>query len=211
MLLIEERKQVFDYSKRMLTSNLVKGSGGNISLTDAKKTMMAVTPSGVPYDILTSEDIVIVDLEGNKIEGDLNPTSEIAFHLALQNLRPEIHAVVHTHSVHASAVASLGWELPPVHYLIGYAGKRVPLAPYSTFGSQGLSDNIISVIGESNAVLLANHGLVCVGMDLDKAYITAEIIEYVAQIYLLTKSVGNPVILDEKQMEAVLARFENYG
>jgi L-fuculose-phosphate aldolase len=211
MLLRDERKQVVEYSKKLLTSHLVKGSGGNISLSNSEKTILAVTPSGVVYDALEPEDIVILDMAGNQLEGELAPTSEIAFHLALQKLRPEIHAVVHTHSVYATAVACLGWELPPIHYLIGFAGKKVPIAPYSTYGTKELSDNICSVIGQSNAVLMANHGLVCVGTDLEKTFNTAELVEYVAHLYLLTKSVGEPVSLDTHQMEAVLEKFEDYG
>lgn len=211
MLLKGEREQVVEYSRKLITSNLVKGSGGNISLSNSKKTMMAVTPSGVAYDLLQPGDVVILDLDGNQLEGDLAPTSEIAFHLALQKLRPEIHAVVHTHSVYATAVACLGWDLPPIHYLIGFAGVKVPLAPYSTYGTEELSDNICSTIGESKAVLMANHGLVCVGDDLEKAFTTAEMVEFVSQLYLLTKSVGEPVILTSQQMEIITKKFESYG
>lgn len=211
MLLVEEREMVVEYSKKLLTSNLAKGSGGNISLSNTDKTMMAVTPSGVVYDIMKPEDIVVLNMTGEKIEGDLFPTSEIAFHLALQKLRSDIHAVVHTHSPYATAVACLGWELPPIHYLIGFAGEKVPLAPYSTYGTEELSDNICSVIGEYNAVLMANHGLVCVGTDLDKAFMTAEMVDYVAHLFLLTKSVGEPIILDPQQMNDVMEKFKDYG
>ncbi len=211
ILLDFERKQVVDYSKKLLASNLVKGSGGNISLSNAEKTMMAVTPSGVVYDVLEPEDIVILDMDGKKLQGDLEPTSELAFHMALQKLQPEIHAVVHTHSVYATVIACLGWELPAIHYLFGFAGQKVPLAPYATLGTQELSDNICSVIGESKAVLMANHGLVAVGENLDKAFTTAEMVEYVAQLYILAKSVGEPSILDSQQMAAVIDKFKDYG
>ena len=211
MLMKSEREAVLAYSKRLLSSGLVKGSGGNISLGNPDKSMIAITPSGIVYDVMTIEDIVILDLDGNLIEGKRKPTSEMAFHLALQNLRPDIHAVVHTHSDYATAMACLGWALPPVHYLIGYAGNEVPIAPYATYGTQELSDNICSVIGEGNAVLMANHGVVCVGSSLDKAFTTAEMVEYVSHLYLLTKSVGDPVILDKHQMADVLEKFDSYG
>lgn len=211
MHLKKEREAVLIYSKRLLSSGLVKGSGGNISLCNPEKTLMAVTPSGVGYDIMRLEDVVVTDLNGRKVEGNLEPTSEMAFHLALQNLRPDIHAVVHTHSDYATALACLGWALPAVHYLIGFAGKKVPVAPYATYGTQELSDNICSVIGESNAVLIANHGPVCVGPNLEKAFTTAEMLEYVSHLYLLSKSVGEPVILDEHQMDAVMEKFKSYG
>lgn len=211
MVLKTEREAVLFFSKKLLSSGLVKGSGGNISLSNPEKTMMAVTPSGLAYDVMNLEDIVVTDMTGRKLEGDLKPTSEIAFHLALHNLRPDIHAVVHTHSDYATALACLGWELPAVHYLIGFAGKKVPVAPYATYGTQELSDNICSVIGESNAVLIANHGPVCVGPSLEKAFTTAEMLEYVSHLYLLSKSVGEPVILDEHQMDAVMEKFKSYG
>lgn len=211
MLLKQEREAVLFYSKKLLSSGLVKGSGGNISFSNPEKTMMAMTPSGVAYDIMNFGDVVVTDMEGRKIEGNLQPTSEIAFHLALQNLRPDIHAVVHTHSEFATAIACLGWDLPAVHYLIGYAGKKVPVAPYATYGTQVLSENICTVIGESNAVLMANHGLVCVGSDLKQAFSTAEMLEYVSHLYLLTKSVGEPSILNDHQMDAVIEKFKHYG
>ncbi|MDY6847075.1 MAG: class II aldolase/adducin family protein [Chloroflexota bacterium] len=211
MLLKKEREAVLMYSKKLLSAGLVKGSGGNISLCNPEKTMMGVTPSGVGYDIMKLEDVVVTDLNGRKIEGDLEPTSEIAFHLALQNLRPEIHAVVHTHSDYATALACLGWELPAIHYLIGFAGKKVSVVPYATYGTQELSDNICSVMCESNAVLIANHGPVCVGPSLEMAFTTAEMLEYVSRLYLLSKSVGEPVILDDHQMDEVMEKFKNYG
>jgi L-fuculose-phosphate aldolase len=211
MLLRDERASVLEFSKRLLSSGLVKGSGGNISLSNGDKTMIAVTPSGIMYDTMEAEDVVVLDIEGNILEGDLKPTSEIAFHLALQNKRQDIYAVVHTHSVYATAIACLGWELPAVHYLIGFAGSKVPIAPYATYGTQALSDNICAVIGSYNAVLMANHGLVCVGETLEKAFTTAEMVEYVSQLYLMIKSVGNPVILDAKQMHDVMDKFKDYG
>lgn len=211
MLLKDEREAVVAYSKRLISEGLVKGSGGNISLSNQEKTMIAVTPSGVVYDFMKPEDIVIVDKNGYKVEGALAPTSEIAFHLALQNLRSDIYAVVHTHSDYATAVSCLGWELPAIHYLIGFAGSKVPLAPYATYGTQELSDNICAVIGDANAVLIANHGLVSVGPTLDRAFTTAEMVEYVSHLYLLTKSVGDPVQLNAHQMDAVIIKFKGYG
>lgn len=211
MVLFEERQAVVEFGQRLLTTGLVKGSGGNISLCNAEKTLLAITPTGVSYDLMVPEDVVILDMDGHQVDGKLAPSSEIAFHLALLNLRHEIHAVVHTHSDHATAIACLGWELPAVHYLIGYAGRCVPVAPYATYGTNELSENICNTIGDGNAVLMANHGLVAVGKTLEKAFSTAEFIEYVSRLYLLAKSVGEPKILDDAQMAEVLKKFETYG
>ena len=211
MLLINERLAVADYSKKLITSGLVKGTGGNISLSNPEKTLLAITPSGVAYEGLTPEDVVVVDMDGNRVDGQHKPSSEMAFHLALIKQRADIKAVVHTHSEHATALACLRWELPAVHYLIGSAGSVVPLAPYATFGTQALADNICRVIGSGNAVLMANHGLVTVGTNLRKAFNTAELVEYVAKVYLITKSVGTPVQLSLEEIEEVIQRSVGYG
>jgi L-fuculose-phosphate aldolase len=211
MLLLEERKAITDYAKKLLTTGLVKGTGGNISLTNGDKSLVAITPSGVAYETMSQEDVVVVDMEGNRVDGHYLPSSEIGFHLALLRQRTDIKAVVHTHSDYSTALACLRWELPAVHYLIGSAGFNVPLAPYATFGTQALADGICETIGESNAVLLANHGLVTVGVSLGKAFSTAEMVEYVAKLYLITKSVGTPVLLGTDEMQAVLDKFVTYG
>lgn len=211
MLLFEERQAVTEYANKLLTTGLVKGTGGNISLANGDKDLVAITPSGVAYETMCPEDVVVVDMEGNRIEGHLLPSSELGFHLALLRQRPDIKAVVHTHSDCSTAMACLHWELPAVHYLIGSAGFNVPLAPYATFGTQALADGICATIGEGNAVLLANHGLVTVGSSLKNAFSTAEMVEYVAKLYLITKSVGTPVLLGTEQMQDVLRKFSTYG
>ena len=211
MLLENERNLVVEYGKRMLSSGLVKGSGGNISLCSEDKKLMALTPTGVLYDEMQPEDVVVLDLDGNQVDGDKLPSSEISFHLGLANLRSDIFSVVHTHSIHATTVSCMGLELPPVHYLIGHAGGKVPLVPYATFGSKKLAEQVLETFGEGNAVLLANHGMVGVGHSLPKAYAVAEMVEYVSKIYLQALSAGKPVILSEKDMEDVLARFTTYG
>ena len=211
MLLFEERQAVTEYAKKLLSTGLVKGTGGNISLTNADKTLLAITPSGVAYETMVPEEVVVVDMEGKRVDGQLLPSSELGFHLALVNQRPDIQAVVHTHSDYSTAMACLRWELPAVHYLIGSAGFHVPLAPYATFGTQALADGICETIGDGNAVLLANHGLVTVGVSLSKAFSTAEMVEYVAKLYLITKSVGTPVQLSRDEMQAVLDKFVSYG
>lgn len=211
MLLSEERTLVVEFGRKLIRTGLVKGTGGNLSLCGSEKSLMAITPTGVDYEDMKPEDVAVLDLQGSQIDGNLAPSSEVAFHLGLVNLRPDIFAVVHTHSPWATTMACLGWELPAVHYLIGYAGKGVPVAPYATYGTLELSDNICSTIGNENAVLMANHGMVAVGRSLDRAFSAAEMVEYVSQIYLQAKAVGTPMILGEQEMETVLTKFETYG
>lgn len=211
MLLFEERQTVAAYAQKLIASGLVRGTGGNISLTNAEKTMLAITPSGVPYEAMQPEDVVVVDMQGIPLDGALKPSTEMAFHLALVKQRADIKAVVHTHSEYATAMACLHWELPTVHYLIGSAGGAVPLAPYATFGTEELAANICQSIGDKNAVLMANHGVVTVGRNLRKAFSTAELVEYVAKVYLITKSVGNPTLLSLDEISEVIERSAGYG
>ena len=157
------------------------------------------------------EDVVVLDLEGDYVEGIWQPSSEVAFHLDLVKLRPDILAVVHTHSNFATTLACLGWPLPALHYLIGVAGHCVPVAPYATTGTQALSDHICETMGSGNAVLMANHGMVGVGSTLKQAFGVAEMVEYVAQLYVQARSLGEPVILGEPEMDEVLERFKVYG
>ncbi len=170
-----------------------------------------MTPSGIEYFDMNPEDVVIVDPEGAVVDGAMKPTSEMSFQLALHKNRSDITAVVHTHSVYAATIACLNWELPAVHYLCGLLGNKVPLAPYATFGTPELAQNIIASIGNYNAVLLSNHGLVTVGPNLRTAFSAAEELELVARIYYQTKCIGDPVILPDDEMARVIEKFGTYG
>ena len=207
MLLAKEREAVAAYGRKLITHGLVKGTGGNISLSDPEKKYLAISPSGQPYFDIYPEDVIVVDFAGDQVEGNTRPSSELNFHLGLHQLRPEIRAVVHTHSVYATTIACLGWEIPAIHYLVRVAGTSIPCAPYATYGSQELADFICATIGDGNAVLMANHGAVAVGDTLDRAFSRAELVEYLAQLYYQTKSIGTPNLLSESQMEDVLRKF----
>ncbi len=211
MQLQAERQAIVKFGQKMITSQLTTGAGGNLSILDRASGRVAISPSGVEYCDLQPEDVVITDLDGQVIEGQYTPSSELGFHLALYRQRPDINAVLHTHSVYATTIACLGWEIPAVHYLVGFSGHKVPLAPYATFGTPELADNVAACIGDYNALLLANHGLVAVGAELSRAFNTAEEIELVARIYYQTKAVGNPVILPSQEMDRVLDKFATYG
>ena len=211
MLLEEEREAIVTYGRKLITSHLTTGSGGNLSLFNRSENLLAIKPSGVDYFEMRPEDVVVLTPDGRVVEGVKKPSSEVNFHLALLQHRPEINAVVHTHSVYATTIACLNWELPAVHYLVAYSGDKVPLAAYATFGTKELADNILQAIGSFNACLLANHGLVAVGRDLSSAFTVAEEIELVAQIYYQARCIGQPVILPEDEMKRVGEKFKTYG
>jgi L-fuculose-phosphate aldolase len=212
MQLEKERKEIVKFGKKLLTSGLTAGTGGNLSVANRKKNLVAITPSGVDYLEMSPEDVVLVGMEGGLTEtSKYNPSSELLFHLALYRGRQDIQAVVHTHSVYATTLASLGWEIPPFHYLVAYSGKKVPLASYATFGSEQLARNVAEAIGDNNAVLMESHGVITVGATLAKAFEAAEIIEYVARVYYLAKNLGEPTILSDEEMKKVIEKFKGYG
>ncbi|WP_020587983.1 L-fuculose-phosphate aldolase [Desulfobacter curvatus] len=211
MKLKDEREAVVRFGLKMVESGLTTGTGGNLSIIDRNSGTVAVSPSGIEYAALQPQDVVLTDMQGNIMDGKAKPSSELGFHLSLYHRRKDIQAVVHTHSPYAVTMACLGWEIPAVHYLVGFAGKKVPLAPYATFGTLELAEIVAEYIGDYNALLLANHGLVAVGSGMDTAFAVAEEIEFVARIYYQTKSIGNPVILPDEEMDTVLEKFKTYG
>lgn len=197
------------YGKKMKASGLTTGSGGNLSMRTEEGVW--ITPSAMDYEEMEEADILLTDLSGKILKGAGKPSSELGFHLALYRKRPDIHAVVHTHSPSATTLACLGWPLPAVHYLVAWSGKKeVPIAPYATFGTEELACIVAENLKDGYALLLANHGLVTLGGTLDAAFSVAEEIEFVAGIYLGAKSVGEPVILDDEAMEKALERFKDY-
>ena len=212
MKLAQERQAIVDGGRAMVSAGLTAGTGGNLSLICRRRGLIAISPSGVDYTVMRPQDVVLVDLAGRTREGDLKPSSELGFHLILYHRRPQVGAVVHTHSVYATTLACLGWELPAVHYLVGFAGLKVPVAPYATFGTEALAKNVADALGtEYNATLLANHGLVAVGGDLAAALNTAEEVEFVARVFYQAKCVGQPVLLSDGEMTRVIDKFKTYG
>jgi L-fuculose-phosphate aldolase len=211
MLLLRERDDIVCFGRKLLAAGLTTGTGGNLSIVSRSEGLIAISPSGIEYEEMTPADVPVVDLAGAAVEGIRKPSSELDFHRALYRKRPDIRAVVHTHSVYATTMACLNWEIPAVHYLVAFSGLKVPLAPYATFGTPELAANVAESIGEFNAVLLANHGLVTVGENLATAFAVAEEIELVARIYYQAKCIGDPVILPDGEMSRVVEKFASYG
>ena len=205
-----EKEQVVRYGKKLIDRRLTTGSGGNISVCNREKNLVAISPSGLDYYETTPEDIVILDMDGNLVEGKHRPSSEAGMHLAFYKNRADVSGIVHTHSKFATAIACMGWELPAVHYLIGMAGHRVKCTGYATYGSDELAKKALETIGDSNAVLLANHGLIALGEDVDRAFSTAEHLEFVSEVYYLTKTLGTPNILSDENMDEVMKKFGTF-
>lgn len=207
-MLGSERRAIAD--KAIDLMSLTPGRTGNLSLR--RDNHVAIKPTGVPYDGFTAEDVPVVTLDGERVAGKTEPSSETPMHTAVyRELEP--NAIVHTHSPWASTLAILRQPIPPVHYMLALAGTTVPVADYATYGTEELAENAVDAMVDagSEACLLANHGLLALGDDLDDALETAVNVEFTARIYCQAKAFGDPTELSAEEMSAVATKFEGYG
>lgn len=211
MLMKEARDQLIAYGKKLVETNLTKGTGGNLSIFDREAGHMAITPSGIDFFEIQPEDIVIMTLDGDIVEGEQTPSSEWVMHKIFYENREDIDAMIHAHTMYATVMATLRWDLPPSHYMVAVAGKNVRVADYATYGTPELAENAYEAMKDRRAVLLANHGIIAGAQDLLNAFNIVEEVEYCSEVHIKAKSVGEPVILDDAEMTHMLERFETYG
>ena len=209
MLLQNIRKELVEYGKRLVDSELTSGTGGNLSYIDSETGYMAITPSGLDFYKTKEEDIVILALDGTVIEGNRTPSSEWVMHKRIYETRTDINAIIHGHTIYASVLACLREELPATHYMIAVAGETVRVADYASFGSKELAENAAKGMEDRNAVLLANHVIIGGSNNLRNAFNVIEEVEYCAKIYVIAKSIGNPIILPEKEMKFMSEKFKS--
>lgn len=209
---LEEKKELVEYGKKMSAEGLSSGTSGNLSIYLKEEGVVLITPSGIGYFDTEPEDIVVMDLEGNIVEGSKKPSSEWHLHTLFYKNKPEARAVVHTHSKYCTTLSTLRMPIKAVHYVIADAGTdEVPCAPYRRYGTEELAKVAVESAGMSNAVLLANHGIVVCGKNLKSAYGLAKGMEYVAEIQVTAMSVGEPVVLTKEEMDEVMEGFKTYG
>jgi L-fuculose-phosphate aldolase len=211
MLLLNERELLVEYGKKLIDNNLTKGTSGNLSIFNREKELFAITPSGVNYYKTRIEDIVIMDLNGNVVEGNKKPSSEYNLHRIFYVNRDDINVIVHAHTVYSTVLSCLKMSLPAIHYMIASAGKDVRCAEYATFGTEELAKNAYEAMRDRKAVLLANHGVLTAGKDIFEAFSILEDVEYVSELYIKAKNLGEPVIIDDREMEKILEKFKSYG
>ena len=205
MLLERERELVVRYARRLRPDGLVVGTAGNLSVRSGSLT--AVTPTSVDYDELDPASIAVVNVGGLRIDGPLRPSSELPMHLAAYAAR-DTGAVVHTHSPYATALATAGIELPPVHYLSADLGGNVRVAPYATFGSHELAEAVAEGLEGRNAVLLERHGTLTIGETLERAYARAQTLEWLAALFVRASALGPLRPFDDEELELVAARLD---
>ncbi len=206
------RQKIIDLCLEMNSSGLNQGTSGNISARH--KGYMLITPSGVPYDQLKPEHIARLSLDHDRYEwkGPFKPSSEWHFHRAILQAKPSLNAVVHTHSMYSSILSIARKNIPACHYMIAaFGGNSVRCADYATFGTETLSANVLTAMQDRNACLLANHGMIAAGADLDKAMWAAIELETLAKQYYHACLLGGMQILPDSEMATVVEKFKSYG
>ncbi len=202
--------RLLEAARGLAGSGMSPGSSGNLSLR--RGSGFIITPSGVPPDALETASLVRLDREGRVLHGPLPPSSEWPMHAALYRARPDVGAVVHCHSPYATILACARKAIPPLHYMIAVASSdEVPCADYAVFGSEALASRVVAALGKRGATLLANHGQIAVGRDLDHALWIAQEVETLARTYWGTLAIGGPVPLSPGEIDAVSERIGNYG
>jgi L-fuculose-phosphate aldolase len=208
------RREIVVACRRLEADGLVAGTAGNVSVRHGSR--MLITPSGVPYERLRPGDVVAVELEGEvlrfRARAGMVPSSEWRFHRDILRRRPEVGAVVHTHSPHATAFAMCRRPIPAGHYMIAAAGgPTIEVADYATFGTAELSDAALAALEGRTACLLANHGVIATGPTLERALWLAREVEVLARQTAIALQVGTPVLLPDAEIARVAEKFKGYG
>lgn len=213
----KERGEVIETARRMNALGINVNKSGNVSLRAEFNGIegFLITPTGIDYEELEKEDIVFIPFESKELPEGLNrrlPSSEWMMHEAVFNERPDLCAIVHTHSAYATALACQELSIPAFHYMVAAAGAAgIDCAPYALFGTKELADIAAKALSHCNACLLSHHGVLAAEKSLKKALKLAHEVENLAHMYVLTRLLGDPKVLSQQQMSDVLIRFQTYG
>ena len=204
------REAVIAAARSLHEYQLGVGTAGNVSARIEQGYL--ITPTGMDYEATAPADIVSMDMRGNCAKGNLKPSSEWRFHQDIYAARTDIHAIVHTHSPCATALSCTRQDLPAFHYMVaGAGGSSIRCAEYATYGTQELSNHALAALAGRRACLLANHGVIALGKDVESAFKMAQLVEELAKQYLFSRMAGTPVLLDEVEMNVNLEKFRDYG
>jgi len=212
MLLEQLREIVWKCNLELPKNDLVKMTSGNVSGRDAETNLVVIKPSGVSFEDLTPAHMVVVDMDGNVVEGDLKPSTDTDTHLFVYNHRPDVFGMVHTHSVYASTFAVLGQPIPACLTACAMLGGEVPLGGYAPIGGEEIGQEIIDKIGRALAIIMQNHGVFTIGSSPQEATKIAVEVEEVAKITHLAMTRGEPIQLSEDQVDYMVDLYQNrYG
>jgi L-fuculose-phosphate aldolase len=202
------RAEVAETALGLLTSGLIVNTSGNVSVRVGEH--VVITPSGRDYKSLTPRDIAVIDLKGSVVEGEMLPSSETPLHLSVYESNPEVRAIVHAHSIYATAISTVLDLLPSIHYQMVDLGGAVPVAPYRTFGTDELAEVTSQALQGRSAVIMKNHGSLTTAETLDKALGRCVTLEWCSKVYLKALSVGSPNILSADEMALAEKQMESF-
>ncbi len=207
------KQMIIDAGIEMCKKSLTVGTWGNISCRDSETGNIYVTPSGMDYDKLELDDIVVFDKDGERIEGERNPSIEAILHISIYQNRDDVNAVVHTHPTYSTVFGLVEKPIPPItEDFVQIVGKSADCAEYALPGTEELAQNTVDALADKNAVLLKNHGTVCVGPDMAFAFKICDVVEKAAYIYLLSKNLGEPRFIPDDDIKAMQEFVKNdYG
>ncbi len=213
MKLIEERKKILEISKKLIAAGLIHNGQGNVSMYNRESGLAAITPSAVPYEDRELEDICVVDLDGNIVEGKWKPTSETSMHLIYYKKRPDVNAVIHTHAPKATVFGIIGNE--PMPMVLNEAsmgiGGSVPIAPYARPGTKELADVTCKALGDGYAAIMAHHGLITVGPTIDLALTATMAVESTADTIIMVRSMGvEPITMPDDEVKILRELMMGY-
>lgn len=212
MLLTQLREIVCKCNMKLPETDLVRGTSGNVSGRDTETGLVVIKPSGVNFEDLTPESMVVVDLDGNVVEGEFKPSTDTDTHLYVYERRADILGIVHTHSPYASSFAALGQPIPACLTTCGMLGGEVPIGGYAPIGGEDIGQEIIDKIGRSLAIIMQNHGVFTIGSSAQEATKIAVEVEEIAKITHLAMLRGQPIMLTDEQLDYMVDLYRNkYG
>ncbi|WP_054952580.1 class II aldolase/adducin family protein [Flaviflexus massiliensis] len=209
MLYEKERQEVVDTCKFMVAENLVVGTAGNVSIRIGDH--VVISPSGVDYDTMTAEDVVVYDMNGEHVEGRLKPSSELPLHISVYEAT-DAQAITHNHAYASTALGLVVDEIPPSHYYSAMLGGIIRVAPYAEFGTDELAENVSKALEGRSGALMKNHGAITIGPDLKKAVNLLPILEYICEIHLRAMATGADIaLLSDEQIDSAIVGMSSYG
>ena len=204
----DEKKQVLEAAWKMAEKGLVVGTAGNVSLRlppEGDRELLAITPSSLYHSSLNIDDIQILDFRGKTVLGNLTPSVETGLHIGIYKSRKNVNAVMHTHSVYASAVSAAGLDIPPIlEDQVAFLGGEIKLARHAPSGSKKLIEYTLSALGTRSTALLPNHGAVSTGKTLRDAFTASELVEKTAKVFVLAKLIGEVNRLPLESLSAMM-------
>lgn len=198
------RQMIVDAGNTMMAMHLTVGTWGNVSVRDQETGLIYIKPSGIPYEEIQESDVVVMNSDMEVVWGHRKPSIEYHFHISIMNARKDVNAVIHTHPIYSSVFGVIREDIPGISEdFVQIVGDRITNCKYSLPGTEELAGNVVEALGENNAVLVPNHGTICVGADIPGALKVCHVVEKSAQIYIYSRLLGTPQAISEEDMRAM--------